>query len=471
MENTLYLELSQLQLFASSICNLDCSFCYLQNQHKNNAYALLNKEIQDAWISGNYVNNIKKVFHKLHSDPNLITTLSFWGGEPLILTKNLIKPLEELLDYFKNVESIFISTNFTKIDDLAEFIQIIENSNNKKKTLTIQLSIDSPFKELQQLGHNVEWSRYYQNITNLFSNISRIISLKYTTIQFTPHGTLNWPDYFKYLNSIDQLDEFYHSFKNLFNYIHIEADKYGLSDNIITMDKYLWAHIAEPYTFSVEQSLQLNNQIKLMNYYRQKNNIPYDQLNNNLTYSAGNSYLFENNPSCGTSGTYGASLLPDGTICGCFGDFILNTKEFWDWANNPLYRKFYRKSLIQKRLYFNPLTATDQEIADYLWYIYSMFDNSSTKFHISINLAIEMAKSGQVDYINYQNYFKLFNNLSQFSHDMKCIKDQITMTGSIYTVPIGNLRKYLNGAADIGQNTYLEEERWKISCDLKTAHM
>ena len=35
-------------LFVSGSCNLNCSYCYLENQHKTNAYVLLNKEIQKA---------------------------------------------------------------------------------------------------------------------------------------------------------------------------------------------------------------------------------------------------------------------------------------------------------------------------------------------------------------------------------------------------------------------------------------
>ena len=37
-----------LMVLGSSVCNLNCSYCYLENQHKTNAYVLLNKEIQKA---------------------------------------------------------------------------------------------------------------------------------------------------------------------------------------------------------------------------------------------------------------------------------------------------------------------------------------------------------------------------------------------------------------------------------------
>ena len=40
--------IQKLMVLGSTVCNLGCSYCYLRNQHKNNAYVLLNKEIQKA---------------------------------------------------------------------------------------------------------------------------------------------------------------------------------------------------------------------------------------------------------------------------------------------------------------------------------------------------------------------------------------------------------------------------------------
>ena len=100
MTNEFNLNLTRLQVFASSICNLDCKFCYLQNQHKSGAYALLNKDIQEAWINGSYVENIKLVLESMNSPREILDCISFWGGEPLILANNLLKPIEQLLTYF-----------------------------------------------------------------------------------------------------------------------------------------------------------------------------------------------------------------------------------------------------------------------------------------------------------------------------------------------------------------------------------
>ena len=78
-----------LMVIGSSVCNLNCSYCYLENQHKTNAYVLLNKEIQKAWNDGSYVENIKKVFKTIESNPEYVTDLEIKQYEDSITWSSL----------------------------------------------------------------------------------------------------------------------------------------------------------------------------------------------------------------------------------------------------------------------------------------------------------------------------------------------------------------------------------------------
>ena len=86
-----YSHIIQVSVLGSSICNLNCSYCYLHEQHFCNAYATLNKEIQEAWINGSYIENIQKVFQEINCKTSEVTNFEIWGGEPLILIENLVE--------------------------------------------------------------------------------------------------------------------------------------------------------------------------------------------------------------------------------------------------------------------------------------------------------------------------------------------------------------------------------------------
>ena len=82
--------IGQISLLGSSICNLQCKYCYLHNKETQEFYHKLNKEVQEGWKNFTYVENIKKVFNKIGANPNKTTRLELWGGEPLIQIENFL---------------------------------------------------------------------------------------------------------------------------------------------------------------------------------------------------------------------------------------------------------------------------------------------------------------------------------------------------------------------------------------------
>ena len=40
--------IDKIQLFVDSICNLECSFCHLENRDEKNIYNILNKQIKSS---------------------------------------------------------------------------------------------------------------------------------------------------------------------------------------------------------------------------------------------------------------------------------------------------------------------------------------------------------------------------------------------------------------------------------------
>lgn len=52
-----YREMHSLSVISSSVCNLNCSFCYL---HKNQSYKEFDSLVRQAWQDGSYVDNLLK---------------------------------------------------------------------------------------------------------------------------------------------------------------------------------------------------------------------------------------------------------------------------------------------------------------------------------------------------------------------------------------------------------------------------
>lgn len=461
--------LTQLQILASSICNLNCEYCYLQDNEKNNAYAILNNKIQKAWLDGTYVENIKKVFVKLNSDPNQMETISFWGGEPLIMTKNLLPSIKPLFSFFPNVNLVFFSTNFSKIDNLVDLICLLDEIKQNKLVFKLQLSIDAPPGELQSFGHKVNWDIYKKNIDNFFKELSSRDKLKNIKIELLFHSAFSIENILKYLSTYDKIKEYCDYFYNFYKYININASFYNLENYITVTKSTIFPIITDPALLTIEQGLKLKEIMKMIAYVQShlQYNLNYP-IYKDCIYSIGEDFIYDKNRTCFTNGEAGITLSYDGTITECFGGYILTSPEYWETIkNNPLKRKTYRESLLKKRLYINPLKIETKEKNDYNWYIYdNIKDNTSTTIHLIFNLALEMAQSGNIDYTYYENPEKLLKHLIQFNHESACAKDQLQTVGTTHLISVNVLRKYLNGVAEYGQRNYLENERWKAKNEI-----
>lgn len=61
-KNKLKNQLTSLTLISSAMCNLDCSFCYL---NKNKSFTSFNTLVRKAWKDGTYISNVCKSLDKL----------------------------------------------------------------------------------------------------------------------------------------------------------------------------------------------------------------------------------------------------------------------------------------------------------------------------------------------------------------------------------------------------------------------
>lgn len=466
--------IKKLMVLGSSVCNLQCNYCFLKDQHKNNAYVLLNKEIQKAWKDGSYVENIKKVFTEIESDPNRVDSLEIWGGEPLIITNNLVKPVEELLLYFKNIDYINIPTNFTRINGLLEFIQKIEEVKLKQEfssrvNLHIQISSDAPDGELQQFGHSISWEVYKRNIEELCQQLSKIPPLKKVLLALEIHATLSEETILQYLDTYEAIENYCDAYNDFHNFVNNTIKKYNVQSFFFQNTETTFPHNANPMFSDVEGALKLEYILSLTRYLEKHKDYGISTESNEHIYirnacAAGSLPIVENNPVCIESGLMALTIMYDGTICECPCDYIISFDKYWEWIkDNPLKRNEYREAIYKKQFYINPLTATQKEKDDFDWYIYdSVRMGESTALHLMMNFYLEMAASGQLDYIYTQNPEKLLAHLSQFNQSYSCPKDQLTYTYTPYMGGTGYARKFFNGIAEMAQNDLKEDIQFEI---------
>lgn len=456
--------ITKLMVLGSSVCNLQCDYCYLRDQHKNNAYVLLNKEIQKAWKDGTYVENIKKVFSEIKSPPERIRSLEIWGGEPLIMTNNLIKPLEELLTYFKNIDYINIPTNFTRINGLFEFIQKAEEVKQKQNfnsrlNLHVQISTDAPDGELQKLGHDVSFEVYKKNIISLFEQLSTIKPLEKIYLLIEVHATLEGKEIIRYLDTYKAIKEYCDAYNDFHLFVINKAKEYNLDSYVFQMSETTFPHNANPMFTDVEDALKLEYILSLTKYVGRKTEYKLLSETNEPIYfknacSVGSLPIVEDNPVCMESGVMALTIMYDGTICECPCDFIISFDKYWDWIkDNPLKRLEYRQAIYKKQFYINPLIASQKEKDDFDWYIYDAVRmGQSSALHLMMNFYIEMALSGQLDYTYVQDPEKLLSHLTQFNYSYSCPKDQLTYTFTPYMGGTGYGRRFFNGIAEMAQS-------------------
>lgn len=184
-------KITAIDLIASSVCNLNCSFCYL---NKNKAYKLFDEEIRKAWIDGSYVNNLKKVFDKIQADPNEVKTLSFWGGEPTLGLKYVTPQLKRLLELFPNVDQLFTSTNFlTNIDDIIEFIKEADAlCISHSVRFQLQMSIDGPDGPITAAGHTGTQEQYESQMDKFISEFTKLHTRHIMPIVLSVNSTVEF---------------------------------------------------------------------------------------------------------------------------------------------------------------------------------------------------------------------------------------------------------------------------------------
>jgi len=136
-------ELAAYGIMASSVCNLDCTYCYISK-----------------------VPYLKKLqAQPIVFVPNNAESLTLWGGEPTLGLQEFIERWDEVERAYPKLKKIDVSTNQTQYKSLIDFMDFV-HARNPDIEFSIQLSSDGVFSERNRGVPLKQYEKFTPEIVN-----------------------------------------------------------------------------------------------------------------------------------------------------------------------------------------------------------------------------------------------------------------------------------------------------------------
>lgn len=456
--------IKQVSLLGSSICNLQCKYCYLHNQKTQNFYKILNDEVQNSWINHTYVANIKKVFEKIGANPKKTSRLGLWGGEPLIQIENFLQSSEELFNFFPNVDFFMIPTNFAWSEKIAEKIPImISQFDTTRKVneaeIHLQLSIDSYRGILLKEGHHAQNEQYLKNFETLIKGLSNI-ELKNTQIYMDIHSTASGENILKYLSTYEQIQDYLDGMLFLNQFANNLIEQYNCKNKIIYGNSAYFPLCAVPENSTSEDGYKYVEILKKAEKLQYENKYLSNAYHafGEFAHNWRNQQILTANHECPESNYNAIMILPDGTISECACSYVANRQEYLDLILEQQQYEDYRLSMTRKKYFFNPLTASKEEEEFNDWYnLQGLRHNYSTALNLAMSLCQELSLSKQISPVYAMDPLLLLKHLHQESSGYSCTREQLYTTGIPFLPIPGDYRRMFNGEMEYANSVINSE--------------
>ena len=433
-------------LMTAGICNLNCSFCFLQNKDFLSVKEQ-HEKITNAWKDKTYLKTVETIFLKNNYNFNTVESISLWGGESL-LNIDLVTPnIEYLYELFPNLSSWMISTNFmVNIQNFLDFLTAIDKYRKQPTIFQLQLSIDGPPGIFMEQGHNGNWEIYKNNLNKIidFFNSHKF---KNFTLSIGINSVLSKDVFLNHLDTSEKI-KYYVSYMQEFLNLKEKIN----SQNLIINQDYSFPKLDTTAVLSVEE------RNKLLYIYNLFESIKHEYFDNiyNLSFSSGihsnfviNRPLIGKNIECGGALKHSLTIMPDGIAVRCSGCYMANneqhTKELeekQDWKNLTVNKH-------ETAISINLLTSSIIEQEEYRWSVLQGSKNTfNTYLKMTFGACKELLNSHQI--LNkYSNSEILLKHIQALSHLLACDKENVSHTNIPYMPSLNILRRYFNGLIDV----------------------
>lgn len=437
-------KIASITFISSAMCNLNCSFCYL---NKNIAYSSFNTLVRQAWKDKTYIKNVCTSLDKLNIDKTSINTISLWGGETLLSITDVTNNLKEIYQSFPNITNWMVSTNWTSnVYDIFDFLKEIDKYSKYPTEFSLQLSIDGPPGPISEQGHNGGWDKYEKNM-DIFTNLINNYKFRHMLINVHINAVVSKELYLKTFSTYEGM----YSYMKFMMDMSQKFQSQCISESLVFSDHFIFPGCAFPYNDTVKDGLKLIEIFKLWDYVYNKefkDTYPYEPFYLGLGHYNKNKYLFSQNVECGELMT-SLTFNYDGSICECNGSFIDSYQPYLDELIKNKDTKNYEIALVHNKMTsYNPILSNENEINKYKWAVHDGgYRNTGLIYlHMAFNEAKALLKAGQISSI-YENDEILFKHLTAILGGLSCSRNNIVDTLIPYATPIGALRRFLNGAA------------------------
>ena len=435
--------IDSISVISSAICNLNCSFCYL---NKNESYKIFNEEVHKAWQDGSYLDNILKTVINFPASPEKVKIIQLWGGETLLNIDDITKNLSKFYYYFPQIEEWKVSTNWViNIDNFYNFLCELDKIAPKKVIFSLQISIDGPEGIYTEQGHNGKWEIYNKNFDKFFNLINNTF-FKNLCINLTINATVAENIYYEQFGDYNNMKNYMEYMYNFSKYL----EKNCINKALNYCSYVVFPGMSLPYYDSVEDGQKLANIFALWDRVKAENFPDIDKyfcfyygMNDfglNKAYNLPNIECSELKNS--------VTINPDGSICECNGSFIDHLDIYKKELEEKGLDKELKVSKLRDKINYNPGKMTKEEIEKHDWYIkYGYKNNTSTYLMAMFAVCKELLKCGQISK-EYEDDDLLLKHLVALSTLISCTRENLKETGVPYLIAASCFRRYLNGAMD-----------------------
>lgn len=433
-------------LYINATCNLNCTYCYID---KNPVLKQIDDILAKSFETDYYFDFAKEFFD---NKPYLLKRIEFWGGEPSLGLHRMYNLLPKFFDYFKNLDAFMMSSNFTTenwFDEFYGFLNILSKYPERKFTFDLQLSIDGP-EDFNDLGRGKGTTEKFLQHYNKFldtieehlpNNVTIIAHFKPTYTAFT----------ISQLQTKDSILQYFQFFDNLLH-------QWRLKKNPQLQMYQVVPNTAVPSPHTKQDGILFANYCKITN-----------EIDNEIKRQAPNKYFLEyerissfiprqlrgakyncGGCTCGT-GRGIVGLLPEKRLSTChngfvdlIGEYKKNCEYHQDWEDRTILNKLFTDQ--------TDCLSTCIKVEDYARYedmIDCFYRKDSTFQRLNLVALIRtLAKLKQIDekYVNEAEALKAADYFLAASS--YCIRDCLSVTGSLALYPVGLIKLLLNGAED-----------------------
>lgn len=428
---------SILILYVDAICNLQCSYCFID---KNPALISIDEILDESYKDNYYLNFAKEVF----PNPEQLTEIQLWGGEPTLKLHRVYNTIESLLNYYPNITEFKMSSNMAHEDFIQEFyglLKILAKFPERQFTFSLQMSLDGP-KDITDLGRgNNVTKKFTENFLKMCFSIENEILSNYPNLQIYAHfkPTLNNIT-IKMLQTEESLIKYYQFFE------HYKE----IADNIKNKNFMLFLTIpntACPSPHTKEEGEEFANLVRLCRKIEKNNPFKFYQKITPFEYQTV-PIEQHNIGNCG-SGLSTLGLLPNHLISLCHNGFVELISDYKRYClkhgfNHTIDFNLFDYTMVKNDMIF-PYNQLEKKLKEL-----SCFGDCKESFQISsLEGYIQfLADNGQI-----LEKYKEKNEANKaacflLTHTAYCMRDNLGVTGSKYLQPPGLAKLLLNGAMD-----------------------